>query len=84
MFRRKKKTSTVMTYDPAIRVPVIRCSICTGEQVAGFKNLSDGRFEEVMLIRTSADLKAFREQRFFRLTGEKSIRVNMKRRRVIR
>ena len=55
MFRSKKKTSTVMTYDPAIRVPVIRCSICTGEQVAGFK-------EEVMLIRTSADLKAFREQ----------------------
>lgn len=62
MFRRKKKTSTVMTYDPAIHVPVIRCSICAGEQVAGFKNLLDGRFEEVMLIRTSADLKAFREQ----------------------
>ena len=37
MFRRKKKTSTVMTYDPAIRVPVIRCSICTGEQVAALK-----------------------------------------------
>lgn len=30
--------------------------------MAGFKNLLDGRFEEVMLIRTSADLKAFREQ----------------------
>ena len=62
MFLRKKKSSISMYYDPNVHVPAIRCSICTGEQVAGFRNLSDGRFEEVMLIRTSADLKAFREQ----------------------
>lgn len=62
MFQRKKKPSTSMSYDPMTHVPVIRCSICTGEQVAGFKNLSDGRFEEVMLIRSSADLETFREQ----------------------
>ena len=40
--------------------PVIRCSICTGEQVAGFRH-EDGHFEEVMLLRSPADLAAFRE-----------------------
>ena len=39
-------------YDSNYEEPVIRCSICTGEQVAGFLNLSTGKFEEVMLIRT--------------------------------
>lgn len=43
-------------YDSNYEEPVIRCSICTGEQVAGFLNLSTGKFEEVMLIRTSQDL----------------------------
>ncbi|HJB81972.1 MAG TPA: aspartate dehydrogenase [Candidatus Mediterraneibacter intestinavium] len=42
--------------------PVLRCSICTGEQVAGFLRLEDGKFEEVMLIRNVADLQSFREQ----------------------
>lgn len=57
-----------MYYDPNVHVPAIRCSICTGEQVAGFKNLSDGRFEEVMLIRSSADLEEFRER--YGITGD--------------
>ena len=47
--------------------PVIRCSICTGEQVAGFLNLSTGKFEEVMLIRTSQDLENFQSE--YGLTG---------------
>ena len=54
-FSRKKKPTPLKHYDPAFKRPALRCSICTGEQVAGFKNLSDGKFEEVMLIR-------FREQ----------------------
>lgn len=62
MFHRKKKPIQLKTYDPALKRPALRCSICTGEQVAGFKNLSDGKFEEVMLIRDESDLKAFREQ----------------------
>ena len=60
--------SISMYYDPNVHVPAIRCSICTGEQVAGFKNLSDGRFEEVMLIRSSADLEEFRER--YGITGD--------------
>lgn len=39
--------------------PVLRCSICTGEQVAGFKNLNTGKFEDVMLIKNEKDLKTF-------------------------
>lgn len=38
---------------------VIRCSICNGEQVAGFKDLSTGKFEEIMLIKKPADLDKF-------------------------
>ena len=57
-FSRKKP---VCSYDPAARRPAIRCSICTGEQVAGFIN-SEGHFEDIQLIRTPQDLDAFRTQ----------------------
>ena len=67
MFHRKKKPTPSKTYDPALKRPALRCSICTGEQVAGFQNLSDGKFEEVMLIRNESDLQAFREQ--YGITG---------------
>ena len=68
MLHRKKKPTPLKHYDPARQLPAIRCSICTGEQVAGFKNLSDGKFEEVMLIRNESDLQAFREQ--YGITGD--------------
>ena len=57
LFGKKKKA--VPFHDPD-RIPVIRCSICTGEQVAGFRRKDSNEFEEVMLIRTEADLQAFR------------------------
>ena len=65
MLFRKKKTPAVQTYKGT---PVIRCSICTGEQVAGFRDKETGRFEEVMLIRTPEDLEAFRGK--YGITGE--------------
>ena len=40
---------------------VIKCSICTGEQVAGFKSKEDGHFTEVMLIRDAKDLEMFKK-----------------------
>ena len=61
MFHRKKKTPSSRQYDPSVCQPVLRCSICTGEQVAGFRRLDDGKFEEVMLVRNDADLAVFRE-----------------------
>ena len=42
--------------------PVIRASICTGEEVAaGFKDIRTGKIEEIMLIRSSEDLEKFKE-----------------------
>jgi hypothetical protein len=60
IFHRKQK-HTNAGYDTEALTPVIRCSICTGEQVAGFRRKKDGSFEEVMLIRDDGDLRQFRE-----------------------
>lgn len=57
MFR--KKTRETRQYDSAVQKPILRCSICNGEQVAGFKNLQTGKFEEVMFVRDSDDLEEF-------------------------
>lgn len=57
LFHRRKSEPEPVALPGA---PVIRCSICTGEQVAGFRR-EDGRFEEVMLLRAPADLEAFKE-----------------------
>lgn len=58
MFRKKVKKQT---YDKELLRPVIRSSICTGEQVAGFQNIRTGKFSEVMLIRNGEDLREFLE-----------------------
>lgn len=47
-------------YDLQTYLPVIRCSICDGEQVAGFKDKRTGQFTEVMLIRNDKDLEEFK------------------------
>ena len=46
-------------YDKENTIPVLRCSICTGEQVAGFKNIHTGKFEDIMLIKDNKDLDRF-------------------------
>lgn len=56
----KKKISK--SYDKENQKPVLKCSICTGEQVAGFKNLATGKFEEVILIRNEKDIVSFKER----------------------
>ena len=67
MFRRKTKKCS---YDRENLKPVIRSSICTGEQVAGFQDIHTGAFEDVMLIRGAADLQAFKDR--YGITGELS------------
>ena len=47
-------------FDSDKQIAVVKCSICTGEQVAGFKNKEDGHFTEVMLIRGDKDLETFK------------------------
>ena len=56
-----KKTCTKIEYDKENQKPILKCSICTGEQVAGFKNIHTGKFEDVMLIKNNKDLKEFME-----------------------
>ena len=56
-----KKKIEKKTYDKLTKKPVIKASICNGEQVAGFKDLNTGAFEEVMLITTQDDLAVFKE-----------------------
>ena len=52
-----KKTKIVkIPYDPETQRAVLRCSICNGEQVAGFRNKITGEFTEVMLIRDAKEL----------------------------
>lgn len=58
IFKRKQKKAD---YDRENQKPVLRCSICNGEQVAGFKDLRTGKFQEVMLIRDDRDLRRFKD-----------------------
>lgn len=60
---------TIPGYDPKRHEPIIRCSICTGEQTAGYRDRESGTFHEVMLIRDQNDLEEFQ-----RLTGTENIR----------
>ena len=50
------------TYDKEKEAPVLRCSICTGEQTAGFREKESGKFRDVALLRSEEDLEAFRRQ----------------------
>jgi hypothetical protein len=56
-----KKRNEKRGYDKEKLKPALHCSICTGEQVAGFKNLETGKFEDIMLIKSDKDLMAFKE-----------------------
>ena len=56
-----KKKTIVKTYDKGNKKPVIKASICNGEQVAGFKDIHTGKIEEVMLIKSPSDLDIFKK-----------------------
>ena len=62
MFRIFQKKETILReYDKTRERPILRCSICNGEQVAGFKNIHTGEFTEVMLIKNEDDLAEFKK-----------------------
>ena len=50
-----KKKSSAKSYDKDTQKPVIKASICNGEQVAGFKDLHTGKIR-----RSDADLQRSR------------------------
>ncbi len=57
MFRKKRAVQT--DYEKENWKPILKCSICSGEQVAGFKNLHTGEFREETLICNEEELRAF-------------------------
>ncbi|MCI9435631.1 MAG: aspartate dehydrogenase [Lachnospiraceae bacterium] len=69
MFRKKRIEQA--EYDRENLRPVLRCSICNGERVAGFKNIHTGEFKEEIFIRDDEELEAFkRKYKITELTKE--------------
>ncbi|MCD8020657.1 MAG: aspartate dehydrogenase [Clostridiales bacterium] len=60
-FHKKAKQTEKKSYDRENQKPILKCSICNGEQVAGFKDVHTGKVEEVMFIRSDKDLVTFME-----------------------
>ena len=71
LFGKKKVATPIVEYNPENQRAVLKCSICNGEQVAGFKDKQTGHFTEVMLIRNGQDM-----DRFFRAILEWSLVIN--------
>ncbi len=61
LFGKKTKNIQKLDYDRETKKPVLKCSICNGEQVAGLKDIKTGHFEEVMLVRNGYDLEQFKK-----------------------
>ena len=66
-----KGNAELFLYDEAKHEAVIRCSICTGEQVAGFRSKEDGSFVGVMVIQSEKDLEYFK--RLYRVEDVRKI-----------
>ena len=66
-----KRKQPELVFDPEREYPVFLSSICTGEKAAGFRNKTDHRFREVMLIRSNQDLAAFMKRYGITETPEK-------------
>ena len=61
LFGKKKVAAPLIEYDPEKQRAILKCSICNGEQVAGFKDKTTGKFTEVCLIRDEKELDKFME-----------------------
>ena len=64
----RRNNNRVETYDKERLYPAIRSSICTGEKVAGFKNIETGNFTEITLVTSDKDIEGFKNR--YGITGE--------------
>ena len=63
MFWKKQgKPEKQLDYDRENWRAVLKCSICNGERVAGFKNIRTGEFKEESFIRSDEELEAFKRR----------------------
>lgn len=56
-----KKKIISKSYDKEQKKPIIKASICNGEQIAGFKDIHTGEIEEIMLIKSQKDIETFKK-----------------------
>ncbi len=61
LFHRKEQKFPAFPYDPAKHKAILHCSICNGEQVAGFRDLETGEFTEITFIADEKELEEFRK-----------------------
>ncbi|MBR4947917.1 MAG: aspartate dehydrogenase [Clostridiales bacterium] len=57
-----KKKSAQLSYDKENETPAVKSSICTGEKTAGFIDNKTGKYRDVMLIKSDADIAEFKRQ----------------------
>lgn len=62
MFGKRKEKTIKPLYDTEKKEPIIKASICNGEQVAGFRDIESGEFHEVMFVRNNDELENFKRQ----------------------
>lgn len=60
MFRKKQLPQK--DYDRENWKPILKCSICNGERVAGFKNIHTGEFREELFIQEEEQLEEFKQR----------------------
>lgn len=61
-WNRRKEQVKQADYDRENWRPILKCSICNGERVAGFKNIHTGEFREECFIRNDRELEAFKQK----------------------
>ena len=65
MFLKREKKAEGLeekSFDREKQIPVLRCSICNGERVAGFKNIHTGEFREERFIQSASELEDFKQE----------------------
>jgi hypothetical protein len=59
MFGKKTRQDVKIPFDRESSEAVLRCSICTGEEVACFRDKKTGKLREISLIQSRDDLVQF-------------------------
>lgn len=59
-FKGKDKIGRI-EYNRETEVPAVKSSICTGEKTAGFLDLGTGKYRDVLLVKSDADIDLFKK-----------------------
>lgn len=57
----KKDQIRKIDYNKETEVPAVKSSICTGEKTAGFLEVNTGKYRDVMLVKSDADIDLFKK-----------------------